>query len=233
MRLRKPDKLQLANAITDYATKASRETHEATGHVQPKTQHYVLDGGSQHQRLSWKKGETYGSNAQSYAEFTIRRYPSATVVFDGYLGVPTIKDNTHQRHSKNVHPVISFTEETVFAGKKDEFLSRDRNKHNMIDLISEKLLEKGCEVINAPGDADIQIVKAAVLSSLTRSTTLIGEDTDMLVLLLHYMQQANTDLYVRSDKANADKLYHINKLKIVLGEELGSRLIFSTCLHWM
>ena len=46
-----------------------------------------------------------------------------------------------------MHPVISFTEETVFAGKKDdEFLSRGRNKQNMIDLISEKLRGKGCEV---------------------------------------------------------------------------------------
>ena len=90
--LRKPVKLQLANATTDYATKASRETHETTGDAQPKTQHYVLDGGSLLQRLSWRKGETYGSTAQSYAEFTIRRYPSATVVFDGYLGGPTIKD---------------------------------------------------------------------------------------------------------------------------------------------
>ena len=123
--LRKPNKPQLANAIRDYATKASWETHEATRDAQQKTQHYVL--------------ETYGSIAQSYAEFTIRRYPSATVVFDGYLGGPTIKDNMHQRRGKNVHPVISFTEETVFAGKKDEFLSRDRNKQNMIDLISEKL----------------------------------------------------------------------------------------------
>ena len=34
--LRKPDKPQLANAITDYATKASLETHEATGDAQPK-----------------------------------------------------------------------------------------------------------------------------------------------------------------------------------------------------
>ena len=224
--LRKPDKPQLANAITDYATKASGETHEATGDAQPKTQHYVLDGGSLLQRLSWKKGETYGSIAQSYAEFTIRRNPSATVVLDGYLGGPTIKENTHQRRGKNVHPVISFTEETVFAGKKDEVLSRDRNKQNMIDLISEKLGGKGCEVINAPGDADVQIVKAAVLSSLTRSTTLIGEDTDLLILLLHYMQQANKDLYFRSDKANCDKLYHINELKIVLGEELCSQLLF-------
>ena len=212
--LRKPDKPQLANAITDYATKASRETHEATGDAQLKIQHYVLDGGSLLQRLSRKKGETYGSIAQAYAEFTIRRYPSATVVFDGYLGGPTIKDNTHQRRGKNVHPVISFTEETVFAGKKDEFLSRDRNKQNMIDLISEKLRAKGCEVINAPVDADVQIVKVAVLSSLTRSTTLIGENTDLLVLLLHYMQQANKDLYFRSD----------NELKIF-------QIAFSTCLH--
>ena len=87
------NKPQLANAITDYATKASRETREATGDAQPKTQHYVLDGGSLLQRLSWKKGETYGSIAQSYAEFTIRRYPSAMVIFDGYLGGPTINDN--------------------------------------------------------------------------------------------------------------------------------------------
>lgn len=224
--LRKPDKPQLANAITDYATKASRETREATGDAPPKTQHYVLDGGSLLQRLPWKRGETYGSIAQSYAEFTTRRYQMATVVFDGYLGGPTIKDNTHQRRGKNVHAVISFTEETVFDGKKDEFLSRDRNKQKMIDLISEKLRGKGCEVINAPGDADVQIVKAAVLSSVTRSTTLIGEDTDLLVLLLHYTQQANKDLYFRSDKANADKVYHINELKMVMGEELCSQLLF-------
>ena len=86
-------------------------------------------------------------------------------------------------------------------------------------------------MINAPGDADVQIVKAAVRSSLTRSTTLIGEDKDLLVLLLHYMQQANKDLYFRSDKANADKLYDINKLKIVLGEELCSQLLFLQ-VHW-
>ena len=114
----------------------------------------------------------------------------------------------------------------MFAGKKDEFLSKDRNKQNIIDLISENVWGKGCEVINAPGDADVDIVKAAVLSSLTRSTTLSGEDTYMLVLLLHYMQQANKDLYVRSHKANADKLCHINELKIVLVEELCSQLLF-------
>jgi len=175
--LRKPDKPQLATAITDYATKPSRETREAINDGPPKTQHYVLDRGSLLQRLPWRKGETYGSIAQSYADFTIRRFQIATVVFVGYIGGPTIKDNAHQRRGKNVHAVISFTEETVFAGKKVKFLSRDRNKQKMIDLISEKLRGKGCTVINAPGDADVQIVKAAILSSMTHPTTLIREDT--------------------------------------------------------
>ena len=37
--LRKPDKPQLANAITDYATKAVREIRESIGDTPPKTQH--------------------------------------------------------------------------------------------------------------------------------------------------------------------------------------------------
>ena len=43
-------------------------------------------------------------------------------------------------------------------------------------------------VVNAPGDADIDIVKALVETSLLHTTTLIGEDTDILVLLLYYVK---------------------------------------------
>ena len=61
--------------------------------------------------------------------------------------------------------------------------------------------EKGCHTIQAEGYADVDVVKAAVAMSAYKSTTLIGEDTDMLVLLL-YQAAANDckDLYFRSDK---------------------------------
>ena len=42
------------------------------------------------------------------ADFTIRHYGLATMVFDGY-GAPSIKDNTHQRRSMNVHRVVHFS----------------------------------------------------------------------------------------------------------------------------
>jgi len=46
----------------------------------------------------------------------------ATVVFDGYTVGPSIKDNTHQRRvGQKVHPVVSFTAQTEFAGKKEDF----------------------------------------------------------------------------------------------------------------
>ena len=46
--------------------------------------------------------------------------------------------------------------------------------------------QKGCHIIHAEGDADVDIAKATVTMSSYSSTTLIGEDTDLLVLLHYY-----------------------------------------------
>ena len=121
------------------------------------------------------------------------------MVFDGYEGGPSIKDNTHQRRGHNIHPLVSFTSDTEFSGKKHDFLSRDCNKQALINLISDKLKKNRCNVINAPGDADVYIVKAAVEASHIHSTTLIGEDTDLLVLLLYHAKTCSKGLYFHSD----------------------------------
>ena len=179
--LRKADKPQLAQAIRDHATDLSSE---ALMNSLPETDCYVLDGGSLLHRLPWKTGDSYGAIAESYADFTVRHYGQATVVFDGYGEGPSIKDNTHQRRGKNMHPVVSFTAETQFSCRKEDFLSRDENKAHMIALISTALTERGCHVIQSPGDADVDIVKAAVERSRFCTTTLVGEDIDLLILLL-------------------------------------------------
>ena len=207
---RKADKPQLAHAICDHASDAIIDTV-------PETDHYVLDGGSLLHRIPWKLGQSYGKIAQSYADFTIQYYGSATtIVFDGYGDGPSIKDNTHHRRGNNIHPIVNFTAETEFSGKKEEFLSRDLNKQRLIQMISDELKERGCTVVNSIGDADVDIVRAAGESSLLHTTTLIGEDTDLLVLLLHYAQRDSKGVYFRSDKSKADgsfKVYAVNHLK--------------------
>ena len=74
-------------------------------------------------------------------------------------------------------------------------MSTDSNKQRLMWMVSDEL------------------VKAAVKKSLQHTTTLIGEDTDLLVLLLYYAQDVNKGLYFRSDKSKSHgnfTVYDIN-----------------------
>ncbi len=170
--LRKADKPQLAESIRKHVSESS--TNVVTDAI-PVTEHYVLDGGSLLHRLKWTEGSTYSSIATTYASFTVRHYGNATVVFDGYDGGPSHQSNTHQRRSRSQHQTVNVTDATEFVGKKEEFLSNDKNKQAIINLISDGLQQAGCHVIHAKGDADVDIVQAAVSMSSNMGTTVIGE----------------------------------------------------------
>jgi len=222
--MRKPEKTQLAKAIDEYASSLS---DEAVTNEVPQTEKYVLDGGSLMHRVQWTKGSTYGAIADCYVDFTLRNYGMATVVFDGYRDQPSVKDCTHQRRQQKNHPKVSFTPATVFTGNKEEFLSQGCNKQGLINMISNKMREKGPTVINAEGDADYDIVQAAIAASENHTTTLVGEDTDLLILLLYHMDSRKKTIYFRSDKRSKDqRVYNINTLKECLGQQLCSQLLF-------
>ena len=95
--LRKPDKAPFLHAVRSHVTSAN----DAILQVIPKTDHYVLDGGSLIHRLKWTDGSTYNSVADAYASFTFNMYGNATVVFDGYDGGPSTKGNAHQRRTRS------------------------------------------------------------------------------------------------------------------------------------
>src|SRR6218665_119506 len=61
-----------------------------------------------------------------------------------------------------------------------------------------------------------------------KSTTLIGEDTDLLVLLLYHAASDCKDLYFRSDKDKVNPyVYNIKVLKKLLGDDVCSDLLFA------
>ena len=77
------------------------------------------------------------------------------------------------------------------------------------------------KTLGLPGDADVETL---VDSSHQHSAILIGEDTDLLILLLHY---ADTDpdikdLYFRSEKSCATNVHDINRLKAIIGPSICS-----------
>jgi len=154
----------------------------------PETDSYVLVGGSLLHRLSWKKGDSYGAIAESYVDFTVRHYGQATVVFDGYGEGPSIKNNTHQRRGKHAPTLllVSLQKQSFQAKRRTSCLVT--KKAYMIAVICTALTKRGCHVIQSPGDADVDIVKATVERSRLCTTTLVGEDTNLLILL-HYPEQ--------------------------------------------
>src|SRR6218665_2084657 len=115
--------------------------------------------------------------------------------------------------------------------KIQDFLSNDTNKQVIINFIAERLQQTGCHVIHAESEADVHTVKAAVAISSHKSTTLIGEDTYLLVLLLYYAASDCKDLYFRSDKDKVKPfVYNIKVLKRLLGDDVCSDLLFAHAL---
>ena len=62
-------------------------------------------------------------------------------------------------------------------------------------MLSRFLQEDNCPTYYAEGDADLLIIKTAVESARERNTVLVGDDTDLLVLLCFYTRSDSFDLY--------------------------------------
>ena len=73
-------------------------------------------------------------------------------------------------------------------------------------MLSRFLQEDNCSTYHAEGDAAILIVKTAVESARERNTVLVGDDTDLLVLLCFYTRSNSFDHYFKPEpKANSRK----------------------------
>ena len=195
--LREADKAPFAKIIRSFVVENIQPFVHSTTH------HFVLDGGSLMYRVPWRKNSTYLEIADAYANFVTNKYGNATVIFDGYNGLPSTKDITHiRRTGEETYAEIQFSSNMILSSTKDKFLSNLKNKQQIINLISQQLSIRGSNTIHANGDADLEIVKTALRMSELCSTTLIGEDTDLLVLLLHfYSKERNWNrIQFRSDK---------------------------------
>ena len=88
-----------------------------------------------------------------------------------------------------------------YLGCKIHFLANEKNKQKFINFLSEKLQSQGVQTLHSKGDADLLIALTGVKKAKCCVTHVIGEDTDILVLLCHHADVDIFDLIFRSDKA--------------------------------
>ncbi len=91
--------------------------------------------------------------------------------------------------------------------KKDQFLANRENKQQFIFMLSRELEKNNCKTHHASGDADLLIVQKTVQSATSSNTVLVGDDTDLIVLLCYHAKLESHDLFFRPEpKKNTKKL---------------------------
>ncbi|CAH3151809.1 unnamed protein product [Porites lobata] len=142
----KANKPVLADAIWSM-TKESQTANDPGGSA-----YFVIDGGPLLHRV-----------------YVRRRYPRATIVFDGYDNGPTTKDCTHQRRGHGCGPAVLFDPDMLVTLKKGEFLSNQ-----------------------AKGDADVMIVDTAITKARDQTTTVLGRNVTSSILFVHALLGCDT-----------------------------------------
>lgn len=150
------------------------------------------------------------------------------VLFDGYAA--STKDSTHLRRSKGIigNIVNKFDADIKLSTKKD-FLSNSANKQTLIFLLRKTLQKSTIETIQSHDDADVLIVKTAVQRAAYQPVIFFGEDTDLLNLLCHHVQQSHETIFFRSDirwKKGQQRVWDIQWLQRALGDDICKSLLF-------
>jgi hypothetical protein len=90
----------------------------------------------------------------------------------------------HQEHTEIPHHLFqNFTPTMPCKTKKELFMSNSHNKQAFINMPCEKLNEHDIRYKNAVYDAGLLVVHTAVECALSPEVIVIGEDTDLLVLV--------------------------------------------------
>eukprot|EP00795_Rhopilema_esculentum_P010102 gene10102-biopygen12747 len=76
--------------------------------------------------------------------------------------------------------------------------------NKILEMMTGKLKAEGCDVYHADADADLLIVQKRIEASVEEETAVIGEDTDLLILLIYHANKESKKIYFYSEsKQNA------------------------------
>ena len=159
-------------------------------------------------------------------DYVIKRYGEGTiVVFYRYDDKPSTKDTTHVRRTKGKQGIaVHFTGEMRLNMKKTDFLTNLDNKQRFLEMLVIKMNVAKLQAIQLSGDGNVLIVQIAIRSAVTRPTVVIGEDTDLLILLLNHVSQDCHRIFFTSEQKSRSKcttkLWDIKYVKLKLGQEI-------------
>jgi len=170
---------------------------------------YVIDGGFLLHRVIWQMRQTFELICESYITYVEKHFGTdVNIVFDGYENnAKSIKSSERQR--RRLHKKCSdvfFESHMIVPVSKENFLSNDKNKMRFIELLKIKLIHHRFIVKIANDDADTLIVILLInVSSYHPKSILVGEDIDLLVLLIALTPRENNIYFLKPISGKIEK----------------------------
>ena len=198
--------------------------------IPPPRAVYAVDGGYLLHHVIWQRPATFSQICAHYTSFIISKFGEAHIVFDGY-NMHSTKDEEHirRRHAQLSRDVVVENHKVVPVSQQ-EFLANG-NKKALIRLLTIHLETAGCKVYQAEADADRLIVSTAIsLYESERESIIVGEDADILVLLIA-LANPLTDIKIMNpaNKFHPHKVYSSKCIQMAMGD-MKNNLLF---LHAM
>ena len=185
--------------------------------INPRMTTNVIDGGFLLHRVKWNVGCKFSSICDLYIAHIFKHYgKNCTVIFYGYDDVDSTKRQEQKRRRSTKTSVdINFHDNMNVTIQQEHFLSNEKNKTRLIQLLTEKMVMRGIEARIANGDADSVIVRCASEKAVSHQTVIIiGEDVDLVVLLIALASAENDIYFLKPGKGNVEaKLFSTRKLK--------------------
>lgn len=188
---------------------------------------YVIDGGFLLHKVSWQRPATYNEIFLQYVNYVIHNYNrNCVIVFDGYDQEALSTKESLQRCRSKGSVEISIHVQASVITPQEVFLKNSHNKQQFIRILRTYFEDLGITVHQAPRDADFLITLTAVeLSVSAKHVTVVSEDTDVMVLLIHHSKNKNICMLRPGKAAKADKISKISDIQDKLGH-LTKQILF-------
>ena len=90
---------------------------------------------------------------------------------------------------------MKFNLNTKLSMTKDKFLLNKETKQTFLSHLTSYMNENDLNAKQPYGDADVLVLTTAVERSCYVNVAVIGEDTDLLILLLHHYDVQKNQIY--------------------------------------